>query len=170
MEHLLKQLKHLKPDEAYTLRSRNVILETLPADEVPVLTPWRVFTHSLQFGSSIAMVGIFLILVFGGFSTWSFLSPFRLTSLDPASLRAEAEAVDIQLEIANIRYAPVAKTAPSPTAMSIAAEPSEPAPLKENEAAIKAQAETEAKNLGILPASSSQSEATVDDVLEELAQ
>jgi hypothetical protein len=170
LEHILKQLRHIEPDEAYSLRSRSILMATLPSDERPSFSPWQVITHSLQFGSAVAMAGMLILLVLGGFSTWRFLSPFRLTSLDPAGLRAEAQAVDVQLEMTKLNYAApkIAET------MAVTAEP-EPEPETpdqiEAKAPAKAQAEAEAKDLGIVPATTStDSETNVDDVLSELAE
>jgi hypothetical protein len=168
LEHILKQLRHIEPDEAYSLRSRSVLMATLPSDERPTFTAWQVITHSLQFGSAVAMAGMLLVLVLGGFSTWRFLSPFRLTSLDPAGLRAEAQAVDVQLEMTKLNYTP------APAAAGIApmavAEPETP-DQTEAKAPAKAQAQAEAKDLGLVAATTSTNdEVGVDDMLSELAE
>lgn len=156
---LLKKLKEISPDAAYTKRSRHAILETLPALR-PWQSPWQIFMHSLQFGSAIALAGVLLVLVLGGFSTWRFLSPFGLASLDPGSLRAEAEAIDAQLHLASVSYNENLEAADG---MAAAESPAD------DKAAAKKQAEEEAKNLGLVPVTSS-TEMTLNDVLGELAE
>lgn len=154
LQELLKQFKRIEPDAGYTRRSRSLIVEA-PLPERPLLSPWRIFTHSLQLGSAIALVGVLLILVLGGFSSWKFLSPFRLSSLDPSSLQAEAQAIDVQIHLTDINYVePGNQTTTVKTAL----------PAKAKQAAEK-----EAQNLGLTSASSSQP-LTIDGVLDRLAQ
>src|SRR3989344_3871601 len=93
----LKQLKKIEPDSGYTRRSRSMIVES-PVTEQPLWSPWLVLVHGLEFGSAIALTGVFLILVLGGVSLWKNLSPYKLTSLDPAALQAEPEAVKEEVQ------------------------------------------------------------------------
>ena len=46
-----------------------------------------------------------MLLVLGGASFSQLLSPVKLASLDPAGIRAEAEAIDIQIQLSNLNYA-----------------------------------------------------------------
>lgn len=156
--HLLKKLKEVSPDKAYTKRSRYAILETLPA--AGRQTPWQMLVHSLQFGSAVALAGVLLVLVLGGFSTWRFLSPFGLASLDPGSLKAEAEAIEAQIHLANVTY-----NDPAPEAR-LMTDPEAPVAEKGN---AEKQAEQEAKSLGLVSVTSS-TEMTLDDVLAKLAE
>ncbi len=98
----LKRLQSITPDSGYTRRSRSLLV-TAPITQKP-LSPWRVLVTSFQFGSAIALTAVLLIVIIGGFSAWKLISPFRLGSLDPASLQAEAEAVDIQIQLTNLAY------------------------------------------------------------------
>jgi hypothetical protein len=139
---ILKQLKNIEPDPGYVRSSREVILESTPI--VPARTVWQVLAHSFQFGSAVALTGVLLVLVFGAFSTWKFLSPFQIASLDPSDLRAEAQAIDVQIELAKIQYSEPVKTAEA------AALPAMPEVLKTKSVA-KGVAESEAKSLGIVP-------------------
>lgn len=154
LQELLKQFKNIGPDAGYTRRSRSLIVEA-PMPERPLLSPWRIFTHSLQLGSTIALVGVLLVLVLGGFSSWKFLSPFRLSSLDPSSLQAEAQAIDIQVHLTDINYVePENQTTTAKTSADTKA---------------KQAAEKEARSLGLTFASSSEP-LTIDGVLERLSQ
>jgi hypothetical protein len=100
---LLKKLQRIAPDDEYAVRSRTLILSTEPAQR-PLVRAWRLVLHSIQFGSAIALVSVLFILIIGGFSAWQLFSPFKLSSLDPASLRAEAQAIDIQIQLTDVAY------------------------------------------------------------------
>jgi hypothetical protein len=105
MQNIIRQLKRLQsiaPDPDYTRRSRSLLVAA-PVTQKP-LSPWRVLVTSFQFGSAVALTAALLVIVLAGFSAWKILPPFRLGSLDPASLRAEAEAVDIQIKLTNLAY------------------------------------------------------------------
>jgi hypothetical protein len=103
--------------------------------------------------------GVFVILLVGGFSTWKFLSPLHVESLDPAGLRAEAHAIDIQIQLADIAY-------PEPQAETTAAI----APAKARAAAVKKLAvELGVEPAATLSATSSEPEpATLDEALDAL--
>lgn len=105
LNEILKNLKRIQPDEAYSRSSRETILSVMPKEERFSLNPWRVVTHSFQFSSAIALATFLILLGVGGFSAWRMLSPLRTGSLDPMSLRAEAEAIDTQLHLTDITYA-----------------------------------------------------------------
>src|SRR3989344_205961 len=152
LEDILKKLKHLSPDEQYTAWSRKVVLSSLPAEK-PLRNPWQILSHTFQFGSAVALAGVLLLLLLGGFSGSS-LSPFKLTSLDPADLKAEAQAIDVQLEITRIQYdLPVEPALQNET--TTAARATDPAALE-----LKSQATAEAQNLG-LPSPSSTEQASI---------
>lgn len=104
IQNILRSLRHIEADKRYVRSSRAAILADGRQSGFGI---WRFLMNSLQFGSSIALVGLLLILAVGGFSTWRFLSPFRLSSLDPVSIRAEAQAIDIQIKLANVGYSDV---------------------------------------------------------------
>jgi hypothetical protein len=113
IEQKLKELKSISPDAGYTRRSRSLLVEA-PITQKP-LSPWRVLVTSFQFGSAIALTAVLLLVIIGGFSAWKMISPFRLGSLDPASLQAEAEAIDIQIELTNLAYPEVNRGASAET-------------------------------------------------------
>lgn len=98
----LKTMRNITPEAGYTRRSRSLLVAA-PVTQKPLST-WRVLVTSFQFGSATALTAVLLLVIIGGFSAWKLISPFRLGSLDPASLRAEAEAIDIQIELTNLAY------------------------------------------------------------------
>jgi len=108
----LQKLKVIEPEKEYTLRSRGLIVGT--GFERRPRTTWEVFSQTLQFGASLALTGLLIFLILGGFSSWGVFSPLRLSSLDPSSLRVEAQAIDIQIQLTNLNYAePAIKTSES---------------------------------------------------------
>ncbi|MEK7212663.1 MAG: hypothetical protein AAB686_03220 [Patescibacteria group bacterium] len=149
---LIRKLKSIEPDPAYTRRSRSLIVET-PMTVRPIMNLWQVVVRGLQFGSAIALTGVLLILVLGGFSVWKALSPFQLTSLDPASLKAEAEAVDAQIQITEIVY-------PETLLKSVS----------ELAAGLLPQKTTEEKAAGKAAAVDTPQPMTIDEVLGKLAE
>ncbi len=163
LTELLKKIQGLKAHPEYVRSSRARILGTdsrWQAETLPRPSPWQVLLHGLQFGGAVTLASIFVILVIGGFSTWKFLSPFRLASLDPVGLRAEAQAVDIQIQLTNIDYSEPAEGAA--TTPKIAAD------------AHAARVAELAKNLGVNPPAgeptSSNSAVTIDEALDRLAE
>lgn len=164
LEDFIKTVKSIEPDRDYSSFSRRAILATNPI--MPAKTFWQVMSNSFQFGSAVALTGVLMVLFLGGFSTWKFLSPFKLASLNTSDLRAEAQAIDVQLELAKIQYAEPAMAAetramePMAAAMSAA-----PAP----KSVARGVAESEAENLGIVtPPPTSTKEMSIDDALSAL--
>jgi hypothetical protein len=115
----LKKLKGIEPDRGFSLNSRNLILNTAPKIKIGV---WNIILKNIELGAALALAGLLIFLTIGGFSAWRFLAPLQLTNLDPSSIRAEAEAIDIQIKLADLNYAEPTSTATSEsTKMSAAA-------------------------------------------------
>lgn len=103
LEKILQQLKAIQPGRDYAASSRRVIMAT----ERPRRTPFsfaRFILSNLQSAGAIALTGFLVIIMLGAFSVFRFLNPFRLSSLDPAGLHAEAQAVDMQIQVADLTY------------------------------------------------------------------
>ncbi len=168
LEKLLRQLQSIKPDADCARRSRHAILGTSTRNTpvFPYLVRWVV--QGFQAGSSVVLAILLFIVVVGGFSVWSAITPFNLASLDPKSLRAEAEAVDIQIQLAQIAYSEPARLAETTTpTMAMPLAPS--SPIKKG---VKEEALKQAKDLGLTPATSSEEIAPIgiDEALEGLAE
>lgn len=160
IEHRIKDLKHLRPDAAYARRSRALIVGDF-GDEMKAAPHglWQMILNSMEFGTAVALAGALLVLVLGGFSTWQFLSPFNLASLDPAGLRVEAQAVDIQIQLTDLEF--VHEAGESTPAVA-------PGESTSAGTAVKQLA----KNLGIdeKTASGEEEPPSIDDVLGTLAE
>ncbi len=164
LQDILKQLKSIDADADYTRRSRHAIIGGSHARAAKGGVIHFVF-HTIAEGSAIALAGVLLFLVFAGFSTWNFISPFGTASLDPLSLHAEAEAIDIQVQLTNLAYPEVVSEETSTI-------PIAPGLITRN---VRNEAHREAKALGITSGSASSSEAdahsiTIDEALERLSE
>lgn len=158
---LIKKLHDITPDPEYTDRSKRAILGLpfeAPRERVTV---GRFILNTLQFGSAIALASFLIMLVFGGFSIGGIFEQFRMASLDPQSLRAEADAIDIQIKIAELSYTENTESTP----MTLMAAPKvAPTP-------ISPEVQEAAEALGLsAPQSSSSETVTIDSVLRTLAE
>lgn len=97
-QEFIKKLKEILPGREYAENSKRAILA---AEQYPKWSFIGSLTESLGTGMAIVLAGALLVLVMGGFSS---LNPFSLKSLDPAGLKAEAEAIDIQIRLSNLDY------------------------------------------------------------------
>ena len=100
----LKQLKLIEPDASFTERSRRDILAT-PQPIFPVggLTPWRVFVRIFEVGVAGGLVALFILIMTSGIAN-SPLTPVPFSAVNPDALHAEAQAVDIQIQLARLAY------------------------------------------------------------------
>jgi hypothetical protein len=101
---LLQKLKTIKPAPHYSRLSRERILNLSGEKKGLFSAAWQLILRSLQFGSALALATILIMLVVGGFAVWKSVSHVELGSLNPSSLRAEAEAIDVQIQLTNIVY------------------------------------------------------------------
>jgi hypothetical protein len=110
----LKKLQKMQPDPHYQARSRSIILHATPrASRREMLR--RFLVGNLESGASLALAGACLFLLFAGFSLWKSFSPLGIAQLDLATLRAEAQAIDIQIKLEGLAYeAPAPSTPPAP--------------------------------------------------------
>ncbi len=99
----LKKLQRTQPDPEYRVRSRSIILQTtLPLSRLQIVGRW--IWGNVESAATLALAGLCLFLVFAGFSLWKSFSPLGIAQLDLASLRAEAQAIDIQIKLAGLQY------------------------------------------------------------------
>jgi hypothetical protein len=97
----LKQFKNITPDSNFSATSKRAILATQPA--TPLWTARRTILRLLETGVAVALTGFFVLLVTGAFSG-SKLEPVQYSAIDPQSLHAEADAIDMQIQLANLNY------------------------------------------------------------------
>ncbi len=162
MMDLLKQLKRITPDPSFSARSRIELLAQMP---MRIVRPsiWQLFGESMASAGALALVGMLLLVAVGGFSAWNFLTPLRITSLDPAGLTAEAEAIDIQIQLAGVGYADLQAAESTPAAAD--------APLPERRQSIATH--KLAEELGLAepaPTTTDAHTVTIDEALDALAE
>ena len=104
MNHLLetlKQFKNITPDPAYKESSKRAVLATMPRER---WSAWRSVAAIFETGVAVALAVFFILVVTGQLSGNSYVSPVQFSAIDPKTLNAEAQAVDIQIQLANVAY------------------------------------------------------------------
>jgi hypothetical protein len=98
---ILKQFKNIEPDADFSATSRRAILATEPAS-LP-MTARRTIFRIIETGVAVALTGFFVLLITGAFSG-STIEPTPYEAMNPQSLHAEAQAIDMQIQLANLNY------------------------------------------------------------------
>jgi hypothetical protein len=115
---IFKELRKIQPDEEYTRTSREFIMRT---PQLGIGHSWRkIFLNTFEYGAAIALVVFLLVMISG--SSFNIFSPFRLASLNPGAIRAEAEAIDIQMKLLNLTY-PDFETSSTPKLSTVKTSP-----------------------------------------------
>ena len=116
----LKKFKNIKPDKNYAASSRSLILN---AGREAKFNVWRLILRNVELGATFALAGILILLMLGGFSPWENIVPLQISNLDPSGLKAEANAIDIQIQLMNLNYGEAlgAKSAESTLQSSVVA-------------------------------------------------
>ena len=117
---LLKELKKIEPDKDFTLKSRSFILNLNkldPASRVgqdrPAVSVWQILRSNIEFGASIALMVAMVYVMLGGLSSSKVGAPIQISNLDPAGLRAEAQAIDIQIQLTNLSSLKLSESTPA---------------------------------------------------------
>lgn len=165
---LLKQLHTITPDPTYTSISRRAVLSVRPRRNTGV-------RHALKeaFHTSLVFVfaSILLLFLFGGLSLFGFgeRRARPLAALDPLTLRAEADAIDIQIQLTKLTYVEPTST-PTANLTTRATSPDVALTVPPN---LQEEVAEVAESLGLpLPATSTVEYPTVpgiDEALEELS-
>jgi hypothetical protein len=166
----IKQFKAIAPDPGFVEKSKRMILVSPQKAEPSFgMRGVLIFLHTMETGAALVLVGFFILLVTGSFSGTQYLAPVQYSVIDPGGLHAEADAIDMQIQLANISYAEVTSTAESTTAMTgVAGATARLAALK---GATLAAGTGGATGVGTGTASSTDSSTlSVDQALEQLSQ
>lgn len=107
----LEVLKRIRPNAVYSAQTRKNIILSAKKDFGQERAPSFFFMHRLAISSTTFAL---LVLLVGGYFGFQQYSGSRWSALNPAALRAEADAVESQVRIAEVKYqeAVVAKKAP----------------------------------------------------------
>ncbi len=112
---ILKQCRLIKPDEAFTERSRRAVLASSQFESqtsMGIFKARRFIFRFVETGAALALAGLFIVLIMGGFSGTA-IAPVRFSAIDPKVLRAEAQAIDAQINLASLNYSEPAAVAES---------------------------------------------------------
>jgi hypothetical protein len=169
----IKQFKSISPDSGFTEKSKRMILAS-PQKEARLMgmRGILIFLHTVETGAALALVAFFVLLVTGSFSGTKSLSPVQYSVIDPGGLHAEADAIDMQIQLANISYAEVTSTAAeSTTAMVVGGAGTVGQSLTVKGTTPSAALGTGTADIGIGAASSTGSSTlSVNQALEQLSQ
>ncbi|HUC02157.1 MAG TPA: hypothetical protein VMA75_04645 [Candidatus Paceibacterota bacterium] len=110
LSDILKQFKNIEPDPRFTERSKREILLS-PQPERRTMRGIMIFLHTLETGVAVALAGFFILILTNSFSPTSSLAPIQYSVIDPQGLHAEAQAIDMQIQLANVAYSQVTSTA-----------------------------------------------------------
>lgn len=91
----LKDLKNIEPSQGFISRSQKDIFFS----PIPTARPFDFILMNQRM--VFATMGIAAVFVFGIFR---FVSPVKIANIDPHGLKAEAEAIQIQIELTNLSY------------------------------------------------------------------
>jgi len=98
---ILKKFKTISPDPAYSEKSKRAILATVPKER---WTFGRGLAHILEAGIAVSLVSFFIFVITGQFVNTPYVAPVQFSVINPQALKAEAQAVDIQIQLADVAY------------------------------------------------------------------
>ncbi len=166
---LLTQLKRIEPDANFARDSRGVILQLTP---YPAPASWpvraaRFLLENVQIASTLAVTSLAILLFVNGPAIVSTFSPLKFTSVDRSAITAEAEAVDIQIQLTDLAYHE--PTTPTPT-VSAAAKASTLTAKKTGTALTTGSTQKTSLEAATSDIETSASDSNIDDILDVLAQ
>lgn len=165
LSDILKQFKRIEPDAQFSERSKRQILLS-PQAAARTMRGVFAFLHVIETGAAVALAGFFILILTGSFSLTSSIAPIQYSVIDPQGLHAEAQAIDMQIELADVQYPQTTSTVAGSTAASAATL------TKVFAAALGAQATSTATSSVSAAAASSTASTTlsIDQALQQLSQ
>jgi hypothetical protein len=106
---LLKKFKNIEPDAAFKEHSKRLVLAEAPRKPLSI---WRSIATIFETGIAVGLTVFFILVITGQFPSVSLplqtkipgVSSAQLSVINPETLRAEAQAVDIQIQLAQLTY------------------------------------------------------------------
>lgn len=99
----IKKLRAISADREYTLKSRRIILSHTPHAHPLRAEAFALFFRAVRAGSTALVSGAFIILlILGGVAASRFFSPMEFGGLEGAAIRAEADLIDIQIQLTEL--------------------------------------------------------------------
>ena len=167
LSDVFKQFKNIQPDADFSRRSRTEILLS-PQNERRTMRGVFAFLHVIETGAAVALVGFFILILTGSFSPTRSIAPIQYAVIDPAGLHAEAQAIDMQIQLADIVYPQVTSTAVATPAVSVALTKAFSTVLGTSSSSAVAATSTAAASTSASTASTTS--LSVDQALQQLTQ
>lgn len=114
LSEIFSQFKRIEPDPQYSEKSKRAILAYPQPAAAVGERGMMVFFRALETGVALVLAGFFIVLATGGLSGTK-LEPVQYAVIDPNGLQAEAQAIDIHIQLANLEYSEVTSTATGST-------------------------------------------------------
>ena len=169
LSDILKQFKNIQPDADFSRRSRAEILLS-PQEERRTMRGVFAFLHVIETGAAVALAGFFILILTGSFSPTRSIAPIQYAVIDPAGLHADAQAIDIQIQLANIEYPQVTSTAIATPAVSVALTKAFATVLGTSAASSSATVATSTTDASTSAPTASTTPLSVDQALQQLTQ
>lgn len=166
---IIKQFKTIEPDAGFSERSKREILLS-PQTEPLTMRGVFAFLHVVETGAVVVLAGFFILILTGSFSPTRSIAPIQYSVIDPQGLHAEAQAIDMQIQLADVEYPESTSTGTGSTGSTAVA----PAALSHVfAAALKAQSTSSDAGTPTTAAASSSTATTttlsVDEALKQLS-
>lgn len=162
LSDILKQFKTIEPDAQFTQRSKREVLMS-PRTERPTTRAIFTFLHAIETSAAVVLAGFFILVLTGSFSGAHSIAPIQYAVIDPAGLHAEAQAIDMQIQLANIDYPQTTSTVGSTIATGTALKIAFVKP-------ITAAALSSTSTVPVVVTSTPSSTLSIDQALEKLSQ
>jgi hypothetical protein len=169
LSDILKQFKTIQPDADFSRRSRAQILLS-PQTERRTMRGVFAFLHVIETGAAVALAGFFILILTGSFSPTRSIAPIQYAVIDPAGLHAEAQAIDMQIQLADIVYPQVTSTAAATPAASAALTKAFATVLGTSAASSSATVATSTADASTSAPAASTTPLSVDQALQQLTQ
>jgi hypothetical protein len=169
LSDILKPFKNIQPDTDFSRHSRAEILLS-PRNERRTLRGMFAFLHVIETGAAVALAGFFILILTGSFSPTRSIAPIQYAVIDPAGLHAEAQAIDMQIQLADIVYPQVTSTAAATPAASAALTKAFAAVLRTSKASSSAAVATSTAAASTSAPAASTTSLSVDQALQQLTQ
>jgi hypothetical protein len=166
---ILEQFKNIQPDADFSRHSRAEILLS-PQSERRTVGSVFAFLHVIETGAAVALVGFFILILTGSFSPTRSIAPIQYAVIDPAGLHAEAQAIDMQIQLANIEYPQVTTTAAATPAASAALTKAFAAVLRTSKASSSAAVATSTTDASTSASATTTTSLSIDQALQQLTQ
>ena len=169
LSDILKQFKNIQPDAEFSRHSRAEILLS-PKEERRTLRDVFAFLHVIETGAAVALAGFFILILTGSFSPMRSIAPIQYAVIDPTGLHAEAQAIDMQIQLADIVYPQVTSSIATTPAASATLTKAFAAVLGTSKASSSVAVATSSTAASTSAPAASTTSLSVDQALQQLMQ